>query len=114
MCTLATIREFKTKNFKIVITAEEEDFLDLSFDEDGSIAEGLDDGTYVAFCVKAACYYKGNELATDYLGGCIYRSFEEFQHGSGYFQDMVRRVCDEGRQAFAELKHSINQTRVRA
>lgn len=76
---LGTIREFKTPNFIVRVTAEEELDLDLSFDDDGSVREGLESGEFIAFCVKAAVYYRGQEVGVDYLGGCIYRSIEEFE-----------------------------------
>ena len=41
MYTLGTIREFKTRNFTVLVTAQEEDDLDLSFDDDGSVREAI-------------------------------------------------------------------------
>lgn len=76
--TLGTIREFKTANFTVRVTAEEDYDVDLSFDEDGSVREGINSGKFIVFCVKAAVYYRGSEISTDYLGGCIYKSLEEF------------------------------------
>jgi hypothetical protein len=78
MHTLGIIREFRTPNFTVRVTAEEDNYLDLSFDDDGSVREGLNSGELIAFCAKAAVYCQGTELATDYLGGCIYRSIAEF------------------------------------
>ncbi len=128
MYTLGTIREFKTPNFTVRVTAEEDNYLDLSFDDDGSVREGLENGKFIAFCAKAAVYYKGTELATDYLGGCIYRSLDEFMDHrecgkqnkvyaakgetgrcGSYFADMVKQVCDEARK---ELKR-LQQVKVR-
>ena len=128
MYTLGTIREFHTPNFTVRVTAEEDNDLDLSFDDDGSVREGLESGKFMAFCVKAAVYYNGTELATDYLGGCIYRSIEEFMDHKecgrqnkiyaakgeagrcgSYFTDMVHTVCKEARE---EL-HKLQNVRVR-
>ncbi len=75
---IGTIREFKTKNFHVVIDAVEEIDLDLSWDEDGSAREGLENGTLVAFCARARVFLRGKEIASDYLGGCIYKSLEDF------------------------------------
>jgi len=123
MYTLGTIREFKTRNFTVRVTAQEEDDLDLSFDDDGSVREGLENGKFIAFCAKAAVYYKGTELATDYLGGCIYRSLDEFMDHrecgkqnkvyaakgdtgrcGSYFTDMVKTVCREAREELRMLQ----------
>ena len=128
MRTLGTIREFKTHNFTVRVTAEEDYDIDLSFDDDGSVRKGLENGEFIAFCAKAAVYYKGTELATDYLGGCIYRSLDEFMDHrecgkqnkvyaakgetgrcGSYFADMVKQVCDEARK---ELKR-LQQVKVR-
>ena len=128
MYILGTIREFHTPNFTVRVTAEEDNYLDLSFDDDGSVREGLENGKFIAFCAKAAVYYKGTELATDYLGGCIYRSLDEFMDHrecgkqnkvyaakgetgrcGSYFADMVKQVCDEARK---ELKR-LQQVKVR-
>lgn len=128
MYRLGTIREFHTPNFTVRVTAEEDKYIDLSFDDDGSVREGLENGKFIAFCAKAAVYYKGIELATDYLGGCIYRSLDEFMDHrecgkqnkvyaakgetgrcGSYFADMVKQVCDEARK---ELKR-LQQVKVR-
>jgi hypothetical protein len=76
--TIGTIREFKTKNFHVVIDAVEECDLDLSWDEDGSTREGLDNGSLIAFCARARVFLRGKEIASDYLGNCIYKSLEDF------------------------------------
>jgi len=118
----ATIREFKTRNFTVRVTAEEEPEIDLSWDDDGSVQRGLDTGKYICFCAKAAAYYRGNEIATDYLGQCIYESPKAFMDHRGikhftpvpgvvpeggcgsYFSDMVRTVIAEARKQLAEFK----------
>jgi hypothetical protein len=75
---LGTIREFKTKNFHVVIDAVEECDLDLSWDEDGSTRKGLENGSLIAFCARARVFLRGKEIASDYLGNCVYRSLEDF------------------------------------
>ena len=75
---IGTIREFKTKNFHVVVDAVEEFDLDLSWDEDGQTREGLENGTLIAFCARARVFLRGKEIASDYLGNCIYKSLEDF------------------------------------
>ena len=120
---IGTIREFKTKNFHVVIDAVEEFDLDLSWDEDGSTREGLENGTLIAFCARARVFLRGSEIASDYLGGCIYKSLEDFadhkecgkqnaeferQGVAGrcgsYFSDMIATVCDEARKTLTEQR----------
>lgn len=75
---IGTIREFKTRNFHVVVDAVEEIDLDLSWDEDGQTRKGLENGSLIAFCARARVFLRGNEIASDYLGGCIYKSLEDF------------------------------------
>lgn len=119
--TLGTMREFKTKNFRVVAEALEDNDLDLSWDEDGSVAEGLDSGKYMAFCAHVVVYYKGREVGEDYLGGCIYKSLEDFidhkecgkqnriyaERGEAgrcgsYFSDMIHEAIAEARKTLTE------------
>ncbi len=75
---IGTIREFKTQNFHVVVDAVEEFDLDLSWDENGQTREGLENGTLIAFCARARVFLRGKEIASDYLGGCIYKTLQDF------------------------------------
>ena len=129
------MREFETENFIVRVSAEEENDLDLSFDEDGSVLEGLQNGTFIAFVAKAEVIHKetGDSLATDYLGGCIYRSFKEFmdhkecgtqnrkyeaEGDSGrcgsYFAQMITTVCEEARKEIKKRAATYSAIAVRA
>jgi hypothetical protein len=77
--SLGTMREFKTKNFRVVVDAIEEFDLDLSWDEDGSQARRIDSGELIAFCVRARVFFQGIEVGSDYLGNCIYESLKAFE-----------------------------------
>jgi hypothetical protein len=91
------------------MTAEPEYDLDLSWDETGEIAAGVEDGTYTVFCAKCAVFVDGEEIAADYLGQCIYADIMDFRDHVGckatgcgsYFSDMVREAVSLAR---AELK----------
>jgi hypothetical protein len=76
--TIGIIREFKTQNFHVKVDAIEEEDLELSWDDDGFSKRGLEDGSLVAFCARARVYFRGLEVASDYLGNCIYKSLEDF------------------------------------
>jgi hypothetical protein len=123
MNSFGIIREFKTKNFKVVVDAEEDYDLDLSFDEDGSVRKDLERGKLIAFSARVQVFFKGSEVATDYLGGCVYKSIEEFQDHrevgkqnaeyerkgesgrcGSYFHDMIRTACEEARKTIAAYK----------
>jgi hypothetical protein len=114
-----TIREFRTRNFSVIVEALPDDDTDLSWDDTGEVLAKFESGEYVAFCVRARVVHKHlGELAEDYLGGCIYANPAEFEDhrqcaaatrelrakGSSavcgsYFADMVRTVCTEARAA---------------
>jgi hypothetical protein len=123
MTTIATLREFNTRNFTVRVTAEPDYDIDLSFDDTGEVTEKLNSGEYLGFCVKAAVEYQGKEIATDYLGGCIHESFDAFMDHrecgkqnreyaargekgrcGSYFHDMIREVCSQARKEIATLK----------
>lgn len=96
--TIATIWEFKTRNFEIRMTAEEEcDPLDLSWDDDGEVARELRNGKLIAFTAKCTVSVNGTKIATDYLGACIYESPEAFRDHGSSFVDMVRKAIRDAR-----------------
>lgn len=106
------IWRFETRNLIIQVEAQEELDPDLSWDPE--IGPRIDDGEFVLFSAKASVIWNGNEIATDYLGNCIYRTIEEFRDHIGikkdhpgcgsYFSDMVREVLKEAREYFSDLE----------
>lgn len=128
-CTLGVIREFKTKNFTVRVIAHEDDDLDLSWDDDGSVRKGLESGELIAFQVSALVYYRGRSVGADYLGGCIYKSIEEFMDHKecgkqnreyaakgetgrcgSYFSDMVHSAIAEARKELTANRPYIRHT----
>jgi hypothetical protein len=96
---------FATRNFRVTFDACPDDDLDLSWDDDGSIAEGLESGKYVAFIarVQVICTLTDAVMGEDTLGNCIYGSPAEFINhrggkGGAYFPDMVRTACKAARR----------------
>lgn len=124
MNTLGTIREFKTRNFRVIVDAVEDYDIDLSFDDTGEVLAKLNSGEFIAFCARARVFHKDlGELSADYLGGCIYESIDDFmdhmqcgeqtrklsESGSNavcgsYFADMVHTAIKEARQSVARAK----------
>jgi hypothetical protein len=49
------------------------------------------------FCAKVSIWHDGEELASDYLGCCSYKTEKEFytRYRSDYFADMVSTCVDE-------------------
>jgi len=115
-----TIRTFNTPNFTVRVEAQEDYDVDLSFDETGEVRAQIKSGELECFTVKASVEFRGSEIATDYLGGCIYKSPRDFMDHKGikqyvppggkagqcgsYFSDMVRNVCIEAREAISDTQ----------
>ncbi len=123
MHTLGTLRTFKTKNFTVIADAVEEDNMDFSWDDDGSVAAKVNAGEYIVFCARVRVFCKGEEIASDYLGQCIHETLESFMDhracgrqnrqwetegntgrcGSS-FADMIHEACREARKHLANVQ----------
>lgn len=67
--------------------------------------EKLDNFELVLFCAKVSAHREGIELASDYLGGCFYKSEEEFYNTEGcYFDDMCNTVISEAKEQIETLQ----------
>lgn len=75
---MTTLWTFKTANFRVECRAHPADDLDLSWDETGEAARRIDSGEYIAFDAEVAVFCRGVKVASEWLGGCIYNSGEEF------------------------------------
>jgi hypothetical protein len=122
MRALGTIREFKTKNFTVIVDAIEDDcgIDDLHSEPEAQqeIIDNLNSGKWIQFTARARVLYHGNTIASDYLGGCVYTSLEEFadhiesakykretgRNTGSYFADMIATVCAEARKAILETQ----------
>ena len=60
------------------------------------------------FCAKITAEKAGIELASDYLGGCIYESSEDFytKYKTEYYSDMKKTVIEEAQR---EVKNLIKK-----
>lgn len=129
MQTIGTIREFKTPNFHVIVDAVEDHDADLSWDETGEVMQQIKDGELVCFAARARVLLDDSEIASDYLGGCVYSDIRAFENhrecgaetrnlraaGSNavcgsYFADMVKTVCSDAR----EYMRALRQVKVRA
>ena len=56
---------------------------------------------YLFFCAKVSIWRDGEELASDYLGACSYKTEAEFytRYRSDYFVDMVHQCVGEANNA---------------
>lgn len=76
-----------------------------SFDECilDDVIDGIDSGRYEWFCAQVTAEWEGIELASDYIGGCCYDSFEQFANGQGYHADMIRNVTEKAGTRLREI-----------
>ena len=97
---------FKTKRFTIRFEALPEWDIDLSWDETGETIRDIENYTLTVFCAKVSVLLDGREIATNYLGQCIYRSIEEFitEYRNDYFKDMVLETIQEARKEVLALE----------
>ena len=67
------------------------------------VLDGIESGRYEWFCAQVTAEWEGIELASDYLGGCCYDSFESFANGQDYHADMIDNVVREAGERLREL-----------
>lgn len=84
------IWKFKTDRFTVRMTAEVEHDLDLSFDDSGEVRAKIDNGEYQVFCAKCSVELDGVEIASDYLGQCIYSDVDQFRDHIGIGETAFR------------------------
>ena len=115
--TAATVWDFETARFRVVVDCDWESDPDLSWDETGETREKIESGEWGNYCFRARLFCDGREIATDYLGNSIYADPVEFRdhiglaiksradgHNYGsYFTDMVRSVIAKGRKALCDV-----------
>lgn len=115
------------KDFTIKFTALEEDIpisdmFDCSREQICDIYQKIDNGSLVWFCAKVSLLFDMEEIASNYLGGCLYESYDEFSKGDcftvngrqvGYIDDMISIVISEGREYLKEKRDMINELKLK-
>lgn len=101
-----TIKTEDTQGFHIVcsIAYEDEhprDFYDTSEDIN-EICRKIDNGTYQWFQARVEAYKNGILLGVDYLGCCLYASYQEFLNDA-YYEDMVSSAITEAQENLQKL-----------
>jgi hypothetical protein len=101
-----TLWTFETARFCITCDAIPEDMDPAdSFDCEESIEE-IRSGALDWFQARVRVTLDGQEIGTDYLGGCAYRRALDFVTGedrNGYFRDMVRQAVSEARRSIGNM-----------
>ena len=74
-----------------------------SKEEKEKLIYDIDNCNVMWFCAKVSAHKNGILLASDYLGGCCYDDVNDFVKNSGYYEDMVKTVINEAKQAIVGL-----------
>jgi len=106
------IHEEEAAGFAIRFYACEEyshpkDSFDDTCHDVSDICDKIDRGVYVWFCAKVTASKNGIELASDYLGACLYDSCQQFVEHNDYYADMKATVIKEAKQAIAKLAEEV-------
>jgi hypothetical protein len=70
------------------------------------IQEELESGNEWAWCQIEVCGRLGDLEASEYLGGCSYKSKEDFMQPGCYFDDMKREVISQLKTKLEEAQHN--------
>ena len=97
--------EDRPDGFTIVLSIADEDHApdwDMTEEEKAELIGQIERGVMLWFCAKVEAKKAGVTLGVDYLGGCCYRSIEEFMQG-GYYADMIVEAMTEARKTVEAL-----------
>lgn len=97
--TYETTHTFKTARFTVRLAVAPEVDAPADWADDGTI-DRIDRGELAWFVARVTLECDGAIIASDYLGGCCYKSVDQFRRDN-YFHDMVRTVCRAGRRWLA-------------
>lgn len=112
--SLKDVAKLEKLGVQIEFTAENEDTQpsDLMDDQDSIdyVIEEYNSGNEAAwFCAKVEVKYRGLE-ETDYLGGCSYKSFNQFtSEKNGYYRDMIATCISGINKQIAEINQDIQR-----
>lgn len=68
-----------------------------------AIYEKIDNYDYVYFCAQVVASKNGIELGSDYLGCCLYNSYEDFITDNDCISDMKNIAVEQAKIAIAGL-----------
>jgi len=70
--------------------------------DDPSLLEQVDNGELIYFTAQVVASKDGTDLASDYLGGCFYKTYEDFTEDQ-YCLSMMDNASQEARQILSSL-----------
>jgi hypothetical protein len=106
------IREFNTEQFRVVLSWEHEQDSDLSWMDQEDLSK-IESGEWTNATFRVAVYWRGQQIAVDYLGNSVYADVNDFarehigsrgRYGS-IFADMMTTAITEARKVMRNAPH---------
>jgi hypothetical protein len=114
-----TLAEFERNGYDIIVdkTYEEIDPWDLlsdCFDSKHQLYNDIDSGRYEWFMLRVRVLVEGLELASEFLGGCLYKDAREVLT-DGVAEDIIDTALEQAKtqvyrlsRKFTELSHAVD------
>ena len=115
-----TIAEFERDGFDIIVDKTWDDTdpwdqLSECFDDKRKLYNDIDSGKYEWFMLRVRVLVEGHELATEWLGGCLYEDAREVMT-DGVAEDMIQEALAAAKKdvyrlskKFAELSEMVDK-----
>ncbi len=104
---METIHTEKYKGFDISLSVAPEDYApDWDFEteeEKQKLLNDIENGNVEWFMAKVTASKNGIGLGSDHLGGCCYKSVEDFINPDCYYGDMRNQAVKEAKEAIKSL-----------
>lgn len=71
--------------------------------DDQEVLDQIKDGSLEWFMVRVTASKQGIELGTEYLGGCCYKTWQDFIKAGNYYSDMVDAAIKEAKETIINL-----------
>jgi len=82
------------------------DQLSECFDDKDRLYRDIDSGKYEWFMLRVRVMFKGIDLATEYLGGCLYEDAEDVMT-DGNAENIIGEALESARERALELKAEL-------
>ena len=106
-----TLKEEQRGPFKVIVDKTWEDIhprdcFDDSCHDIQELCEKIDAGYYDWFMLRTRVFYEGIELASEYLGGCLYQdAMDVFEDGIA--EDQIEQAMSNARRQAEDLRKKL-------
>jgi hypothetical protein len=108
-----TLKTLKQGSFDIIVdkTWEElslKDCFDEEFDDLEEMQQDIDSGEFDWFMLRVRVFVDEHEMASQYLGGCLYRDAMEV-FGDGTAEDLIGQAMEDAEEEVLLLRNKLDQ-----